>query len=148
MRRFVVRLVLAASLGLNVTVAVLLLVGTPLGGSEPEPAGCVLDDLELNPEEMAAAERARGDFPAFRQRHVERMAGLRAELADALAALPPDRPRVSRVLRAIAAEQAAFQERVIEKTMAVRDALGPERRARYDALLLPRVQRGGVLRCE
>lgn len=148
MNRFTLNLLLAASLAVNAGVVAALLVGAAEPRGDAGDPNCLLERLDLTDAERAAASAARGDFPAWRADHVARVAALRHDLADAVAAPEGDRDRVHPLLARIAAAQEGFQRRVIDRVLDVRAALGPARRAQYDALLLPRIRSGGILRCD
>ena len=140
---------LALSLAMNVAVVAVALRAAPEGDEDAWDDGCVIPMIDLSAEDRGRVQAARGDFAAFREAHRARMDALRERLALlVIERAEPNRAQVNEVLDEMARAQGVYQQRVIERVLAVRAVLSPEHRVRFDELLVPRMRRGGALRCD
>ena len=143
------KVLLALSLAMNVAVAAVALRASSGGAADPSDTGCVIPEIDLSAEDRARVRGARGDFAEFRRAHRARMKTLREQLAAHVVETDdPDGESVSQLLDEMAQAQGVYQKRVIERVLAVRGVLSPEHRRQFDELLVPRIQRGGALRCD
>ncbi len=148
MKRVVLQAALGLSLAMNVVVVALVLVRTAETASPKESdLDCVIPRMDLSEDEHRRAVAARGDFVVFCENHQARMADLRERLATLLSAPEPERTEMDEILAKMSGMQADYQKRVIERVLAVREALSPGNRDQYDELLLPRIRGGGALLC-
>jgi Spy/CpxP family protein refolding chaperone len=144
MRRLVFRALLGLSLSANVAVAVMALRRGPAPDGVPaEPP--LFARVSLEAEQRERIMKLREKLLADRRGAAERLAALRAGLAEALARDPADGPAVERALAAIEAEQAGFQRSVVAHVLAVREVLRPEQRPAFQALVARHMRAGAPL---
>lgn len=142
MRRILWWTLLALSLSANVAVAAMALRGGPRGVPAEPPlfAKVALDD-DQRARILALRERLLVDRAA----QAERLATLRGELAAVVSREPTDPRAVDEALARIEAGQSAFQRRVVDHVLAVREVLRPEQRPAFAALVGRFMRQGGPL---
>lgn len=150
MRQLILYGLLGLSLAVNAAVAgAWVVAGLAAGDNNGTPSpGCPIPQMELTPSERAAVEPIRERFREERLAHRSRFLQMRARLAPLVISDEPDREALDTLLREMSEAQAALQRTVVERVLAVRAALGPAHRARYDEMIVPHIQAGDAMRCD
>lgn len=135
------------SLAFNAVVAVIWLAPEAILAHREDPR-CPVLRLDLSEAERAAVEPIRERFQQVRREHHHQFTGLRARLAALAVSDPVDREAIGRLLDEMSAIQVRLQREAVERVLAIRQALGPENRAKYDEMIVPHIQAGNAMRCD
>jgi Spy/CpxP family protein refolding chaperone len=145
MRRSWLLALLVVSVAVNGAVAFHALGRGLRGGAGMPGEPPLFRAVRLDEAQRTAILERRGRLLARREATAAELAGLRGDLAEALALGEAGRGRIDAVLAKMEAAQRDYQRAVVEHLLGVRETLTPEQRPVFERMLAERLREGWVM---